>query len=93
MSQAQIEGIIRNLVIAFGGVASAAGYLNAEFVVQLAGALATIAGIGWSIWSNSQHRLLTQTAELPVVKEITVKSNTVANDVPSAKVVSSWERK
>ena len=53
----------------------------------IAGALATIGGLIWSIYSNGLTKLLTQSSESPKVREITVTTEKLADSVPSPKVV------
>ena len=86
-SNAQVEGAIRSVVIGMGGFAGAAGYLQDIDWVAIAGALATIGGLIWSIYSNGIHKLLQQSAESPKVKEIVVTTEKLAEAVPSPKVV------
>lgn len=86
-TQAQIEGAIRSVIIALGGVSGSFGYLTGVDWIALAGALATVGGLAWSLWSNSRNQLLNQTAALPVVKQIAVHSSKVADEIPSPKVV------
>jgi hypothetical protein len=87
MSQAQIEGAIRSIVVGLGGFAGAAGYLSNIDWVAVAGAMATIGGVIWSLWSNSRNQLLKQTAELSAVKQISVSPRSLADEIPSNKVV------
>jgi hypothetical protein len=86
MTAAQIEGIVRSLTIALGGISGAAGFLSDIDWVAVGGALATIAGVAWSVYSNRIDRLVKQAAESPKVIEI-IATPALAASVPSNKVI------
>ena len=91
-SNAQIEGAIRSIVIGVGGFTGAAGWLQDIDWVAIGGALATIGGLIWSIYSNRIDRLLAQSAASPKVVEILTTTEKLAEAVPSPKVIAVTAR-
>lgn len=57
MTREQVEGIVRGLLTTFGGVLVTKGSVDANTLQLAIGALSTLAGIGWSVWSNSPKRI------------------------------------
>ena len=49
-----LASLIRHFLTAAGGFLVAKGLASADQVGELAGAVASIGGIGWSIWKNKQ---------------------------------------
>lgn len=54
MTAEQIAGVVRALVAAIGGYFVGQGLVDAETVTTIAGAVATLAVAGWSIWAKKQ---------------------------------------
>jgi type III secretory pathway component EscV len=50
----QIAGIVRAIVAALGGYLVGQGMVDAETMTAVAGAAATIAAAGWSVWSKNR---------------------------------------
>ncbi len=50
MNQEQVLGIVRHILTAAGGVLVTKGYVDANTLATIVGALATLIGAGWSIW-------------------------------------------
>jgi hypothetical protein len=50
----QIAGIVRAIVAALGGYLVGQGIVDAETITAVAGAAATIAAAGWSVWSKNR---------------------------------------
>jgi type III secretory pathway component EscV len=50
----QIAGIVRAIVAALGGYLVGQGMIDAETMTAVAGAAATIAAAGWSVWSKNR---------------------------------------
>lgn len=50
MTGDMLSGLIRHALTVLGGVFITKGYLDATMLEALAGAVATIAGVGWSIF-------------------------------------------
>ena len=50
----QIAGIVRAIVAALGGYLVGKGMVDAETMTAVAGAAATIAAAGWSVWSKNR---------------------------------------
>lgn len=57
MTKEQFEGVVRGLLTTAGGVLVARGTLDASTLQVAVGALSSLAGIGWSVWSNSPKRI------------------------------------
>lgn len=54
MSQEQIMGLVRHVLTVAGGYFVAKGLADEGTVELAAGALATLLGVAWSIWSKRQ---------------------------------------
>ena len=54
MSSEIVGGIVRHLLTAVGGYFVATGTLDAGTAEMAVGALVTLAGIAWSIWSKAR---------------------------------------
>jgi len=52
MNGEQIWGIVRTVLAAVGGWATAKGYVSNELLTAVLGGLGTIFVAGWSAWSN-----------------------------------------
>lgn len=52
MNQDQILGLVRHLLTALGGLLVAKGYVDDTTMVTVVGALATIIGAGWSVYTK-----------------------------------------
>ena len=50
----QIACIVRAIVAALGGYLVGQGMVDAETMTAVAGAAATIAAAGWSVWSKNR---------------------------------------
>jgi hypothetical protein len=83
----QVEGAIRSMIIALGGIAGASGYLKSIDWVSIAGAVTALLGLAWSIYSNTTTHLVAQVANAPEVSKVVV-TPMLAMAIPSLKVVS-----
>lgn len=52
MTKNEVQGVVRTVLAAIGGVFVGKGYIDSETAVSLAGALATIAAAVWSVRSK-----------------------------------------
>ena len=86
MNSDQVEGIIRSILIGLSSVAAAWGIDNATWLTIVGGFVA-LAGVLWSVYSNSTTRLVTSVAADPGVSKVVVKSPSLAMSVISPKVV------
>ena len=58
MTSDQFGGVVRALLTFAGGAAVSLGYVDSTTSTSAVGALVTLAGIGWSFWSNSQKSMI-----------------------------------
>jgi hypothetical protein len=56
MNEEQVAGLIRHVLTTAGGIAVAIGWTDDGTVAAIAGAVATIAGIAWSIWAKRRPK-------------------------------------
>jgi len=77
MNNAQFEGAVRSILIALAGFISGAGYIDNATAISLAGAMATICGVVWSLYSNRLNSLVSHAAESPQIIEITAHKDVV----------------
>lgn len=56
MSKDMITGIVRHVLTAGGGFVVGKGWLDAASFEALAGALVTLAGVGWSVYEKKARR-------------------------------------
>lgn len=52
MTKTEIQGVVRTILAAVGGVLVGKGYIDSETAVSLAGAIATIVAAIWSVRSK-----------------------------------------
>lgn len=52
MNQTELMGLIRHVVTVFGGGLITNGYVSSEDWQMVAGAIAAVAGIAWSIYQK-----------------------------------------
>ncbi|MGH6913024.1 MAG: hypothetical protein ACREH3_04895 [Geminicoccales bacterium] len=50
-----VGGIVRHLLTAVGGYFVATGALDAGTMETVIGAVVTLAGIGWSVWTKARE--------------------------------------
>jgi hypothetical protein len=86
-SQAQVEGLIRTVMLLLSGFAVAYGIDNATWAT-VTGAVVALAGAFWSVSSNSVSSLVSGAAESPQVTQVVMKSSKDSDAIPSAKVIS-----
>jgi long-subunit acyl-CoA synthetase (AMP-forming) len=86
MTQAQIEGFIRSVMLLGAGFAINYGIDEASWAIITASVVG-LAGVAWSIYSNSTTRMVEQVAKSPNVAQVVVESDKMANSIPSQKVV------
>jgi hypothetical protein len=87
MSNAQIEGLVRGILMFAAGFAAQYGIDSATWAIVVSAA-ATLAGAAWSIYSNSRARMVEQVAKDPEVTKVVLESNYEAASIPSEKVVA-----
>jgi hypothetical protein len=67
MSWDQIAGLLRNLLTFVGGYVVARGWINAEQLSTIVGALVGLAGVGWSIKSNTKASIINSATNMTEV--------------------------
>jgi hypothetical protein len=85
MTNAQIEGLLRSLMLVLGAWAAKYGVDEATWL-GISGGVVMIAGAAWSYYSNSTARMVEQVAKSNDVEKVVVEP-AMANSIPSQKVV------
>lgn len=89
MDQNQFTALVRQLLTFGGSFILANGYANAAQIETGVGALAALAGIGWSVWASRKTGVVTAAAKIPHVEQIVMSPNSsIPANVTSDKVVN-----
>ena len=56
MNAVTVSAIARHVLTFIGGVLVSTGWLDSGTVTELSGAVATVAGVAWSIWEKAKRQ-------------------------------------
>lgn len=88
MNWEPIKQLMISLLAFAGGYFINQGWLTSEQWAQLSGAAITVLGIIFAIWKGTQSSMISSTAALPKVDEITTNDRKIADNSPDNVVAS-----
>lgn len=87
MSWEQISSILRHILTFGGGFIVARGWINAETLASIIGAILTVGGAIWAYYNKTPTAIVASAANLPGTVVVTTPE--LAEAVPNADAVSS----
>lgn len=78
MNWEQISSILRHVLTFGGGFAVAKGWVSAETMTGLVGAIITVGGVVWSLFNKTDAAIVASAAALPDVKSIKLEQSAPA---------------
>jgi hypothetical protein len=81
MNWEQISSILRHILTFGGGFAVAKGWVSAETMTGIVGAIITIGGVVWGLFNKTSNAIVASAAALPEVQSIKLEPS-----APSAMV-------
>ncbi len=83
MNQEQVLSIVRQILLFGGGLIVSKGWIDNTTLITVVGALVTLIGSAWAIWSKRPTGLVASAAALPSVEKI-VADPAIANGTLAA---------
>lgn len=86
MSWEQISSILRHILTFGGGFIVAKGWISAEALPGIIGAIITIGGVIWGAFNKTTAAIISQAAALPEVQSVKLEPSAPASvvaDTPS----------
>lgn len=89
MNQAMILSLVRQALLVAGGSLVTRGYMDAETLNQVVGALLVLGGSAWALYTRTRAGLVAETAKSALEKgeQIVLNSAAEARAIPDPKVV------
>jgi hypothetical protein len=79
MSWEQISSILRHILTFGGGFIVAKGWLDAEALAGIVGAIITIGGAIWALFNKTEAAIVSQAAAIPSVQSIKLEPSASAD--------------
>lgn len=74
LTSENIQAVVRHSLTFIGGIAVNYGWIDEQNVVLMAGAIATLAGVAWSVWQkNRQNSTVEQLRGSLAISQMQVK--------------------
>jgi hypothetical protein len=87
MTGAQIEGLIRSIMLLGAGFALNYG-IDAASWATITASVVGLAGVAWSLYSNTTSHIVSQAAKSDDVTQVVMESSKLSDAIPSQKVIS-----
>lgn len=79
MNWEQVSTILRHILTFGGGFAVAKGWVSAESMTGIVGAIITVGGVVWGIFNKTPTNIVASAAALPDVQSIKLESTAPAS--------------